>query len=75
MFIQVMYIVVCDSNTVICGNLLRPVYFNSHFYSYVIDNTDVLLFFKPGSEKCHHPHDMYNCCGMNMIRLQYKICV
>ena len=75
MFIQVMYIVVCDSNTLICGNLLRPVYFNSHFYSYVIDNTDVLLFFKPGSEKCHHRHDMYNCCGMNMIRLQYKICV
>ena len=46
MFIQVMYIVVCDSNTVICGNLLRPVYFNSHFHSYVIDTTDVLLFFK-----------------------------
>ena len=44
MFIQVMYIVVCDSNTLIYGNLLRPVYFNSHFHSYVIDNTDVLCF-------------------------------
>ena len=73
MFIKVFHIVVCGPKTLICGTLLLPLYFNSHLHSYVVDTTDTLLFFKPGSEICHHPHDMYTCDGKSTIRLRYLV--
>ena len=67
-------LLLCGDQVLIVCVYLKPLYYDAHMHSYVVDVTDELLFLQPGFELDHHPLDIYHVNDRNYIRMRYNIC-
>ena len=73
LFVNIKHILSVRDSWILCGRLLTPCFFSSHFHAYLVTEEESFILFRPGQLADHSAHDSFLVNGCQYVSVRYCI--